>query len=72
MMTSKARACDLIYQGLTSCDDRIISALEEIELMLLLDKIENTTHTAEELKKLERAFYSWKWSMLKLRPTKRP
>ncbi len=52
----KARACDLIHQGLTSCDDRIISALEEIELMLLLDKIENTNHTAEELKKLGKSF----------------
>jgi hypothetical protein len=52
----KGAACELIYEGLTSCDDRIISALEEIELMLLLDKIEKTNHTAEELKKLGKSF----------------
>ena len=44
----KATACTLIYEGLSSCDDRIISALEEIELMLLLHKIEKTNHTAYE------------------------
>jgi hypothetical protein len=32
----KVRAFDIIEEGLTSCDDRIISALEEIELMVLL------------------------------------
>ncbi len=52
----KGAACELIYEGLSSCDDRIISALEEIELMLLLDKIEKTNHTAEELKKLGKSF----------------
>lgn len=52
----KARACIFIHHGLTSCDDRIISALEEIELMLLLHKIENTKHTAEELEKLGKSF----------------
>jgi hypothetical protein len=52
----KGAACVLIHEGLTSCDDRIISALEEIELMLLLDKIEKTNHTAEELKKLGKSF----------------
>jgi len=52
----KGAACELIHEGLTSCDDRIISALEEIELMLLLHKIEKTHHTAEELKKLGKSF----------------
>jgi hypothetical protein len=52
----KARGCDFISQGLISCDDRIISALEEIELMLLLDKIEKTNHTSDELKKLGKSF----------------
>ncbi len=52
----KARACIIIHQGLTSRDARIISALEEIELMLLIHKIENTNHNAEELKKLGKSF----------------
>jgi hypothetical protein len=52
----KGRALDLIHQGLTSCDDRIISALEEIELMVLLHKIENTSHTEAELRALGKSF----------------
>jgi hypothetical protein len=52
----KGRALDLIHQGLTSCDDRIISALEEIELMVLLHKIENTSHTEPELRALGKSF----------------
>jgi hypothetical protein len=52
----KGRAFDLIEEGLTSCDDRIISALEEIELMVLLHKIENTSHTEAELRALGKSF----------------
>jgi hypothetical protein len=52
----KGRAFDLIEEGLTSCDDRIISALEEIELMMLLHQIENTSHTEDELRALGKSF----------------
>ena len=52
----KDRAFDLIHEGLTSCDDRIISALQEIELMVLLHKIENASHTETELRALGKRF----------------
>ena len=52
----KARAVDLIYHGLASCDDRIISALEEIELMIRIHTIEKSSHTAEELRNLGKSF----------------
>jgi hypothetical protein len=52
----KGRAFDLMHQGLTSCDDRTISALEEIELMVLLHKIENTSRTEAELRALGKSF----------------
>ncbi|HEX2579516.1 MAG TPA: NEL-type E3 ubiquitin ligase domain-containing protein, partial [Rhabdochlamydiaceae bacterium] len=52
----KGRALDLIREGLASCDDRIISALEEIELMVLLHQIENTPHTEAQLKELGKSF----------------
>ncbi len=52
----KGRALEIIHEGLISCDDRIISALEEIELMVLLHQIENTPHTETELKALGKRF----------------
>jgi hypothetical protein len=52
----KGRAFNLIEEGLTSCDDRIISALEEIELMVLLHQIENKSHTTDELRALGKSF----------------
>ncbi len=52
----KAKACDIIHRGLASCDDRIISALEQLELMLLLHKLENTQQTIEDLKALGKSF----------------
>ncbi|HEX4839327.1 MAG TPA: NEL-type E3 ubiquitin ligase domain-containing protein [Rhabdochlamydiaceae bacterium] len=52
----KGRALDIIREGLTSCDDRIISALEEIELMALLHRIENTPHSEAQLRELGKSF----------------
>jgi hypothetical protein len=52
----KGRAFTIIHHGLASCDDRIISALEEIELMVLLHQIENTSHTEDELRALGKRF----------------
>jgi E3 ligase-like protein (putative virulence factor) len=52
----KDRAFEIIQEGLISCDDRIIDALEEIELMVLLHQIETTSHTETELKALGRRF----------------
>jgi hypothetical protein len=52
----KGRAFTIIHHGLASCNDRIISALEEIELMVLLHQIENTSHTEDELRALGKRF----------------
>jgi len=52
----KGRAFEIIHEGLTTCDDRIISALEEIELMALLHRIENTPHSEIELRELGKRF----------------
>jgi hypothetical protein len=52
----KGRAFTIIHHGLATCDDRIISALEQIELMVLLHKIKNTSHTEEELRALGKRF----------------
>jgi hypothetical protein len=52
----KGRAFVSIHHGLSTCDDRIISALEQIELMVLLHKIANTSHTEDELRALGKRF----------------
>jgi hypothetical protein len=52
----KGKAFIIIHHGLSTCDDRIISALEQIELMVLLHKIKNTSHTEEELRALGKRF----------------
>ncbi len=52
----KQRILDLIYEGLGSCDDRIISASEQIELAVLLHQIEHSSHTEKELKQLGKSF----------------
>ncbi|HEX4838974.1 MAG TPA: NEL-type E3 ubiquitin ligase domain-containing protein [Rhabdochlamydiaceae bacterium] len=52
----KGRAFDIIRQGLISCDDRITFALEEIELMALLHRIENTPHSEAQLRALGKRF----------------
>ena len=52
----KGRAFEIIHEGLTTCDDRIISALEEFELMALLHRIENTSHSEVELRELGKRF----------------
>ena len=57
----KANACELIHTGLAPCNDSIISILDSIELMILVKKVKTTEHPAEELRKLGKIFYSWKW-----------
>ena len=52
----KGRALEIIHDGLTDCDDRIISALENIELMVLLHQIESKSHTETELRALGKRF----------------
>ncbi len=52
----KENAVNLIYEGLTSCDDRIISALNEIELMTEVYQIETGDHDEEDLKTLGKCF----------------
>jgi hypothetical protein len=52
----KANACELIHAGLATRNGTIISTLDRIELMILVKKIENTEHSAEELKKLGKSF----------------
>jgi len=53
----KTRAVDLIYHGLASCDDRIISALDEIELMVRVYNIERENiQDPETLRALGRSF----------------
>ena len=49
-------ACTLIHEGLSSCDDRIISALQEIELLFMLYEIERTSPSEQELRKLGKSF----------------
>lgn len=49
-------ACTLVHEGISSCDDRIISALQEIELVIMLHEIESTRHTEEDLRKLGKSF----------------
>jgi len=53
----KTRAVDLIYHGLASCDDRIISALDQIELMVRVYNIERQDiQNPEILRALGRSF----------------
>ncbi len=52
----KNRALDIIYHGVATCSDRIISALKEIELMIRLHKIEKSGLEEDELKKLAKQF----------------
>jgi hypothetical protein len=52
----KQRAELTISIGLESCDDRIISAFDEIELMIRIDEIENKGHPEEKLKELAKGF----------------
>jgi hypothetical protein len=53
----KANAFELIHAGLATRNGTIISTLDRIELMILVKKIENTEHSAEELKKLGKSFF---------------
>ncbi len=52
----KEHAVNLIEEGLSSCDDRIISALNEIELMVQVNEIEKGDHNEKDLKTLGKRF----------------
>ncbi len=52
----KEHAVNLIEEGLSSCDDRIISALNEIELMVQVNEIEKDDHNEKDLKTLGKRF----------------
>ncbi len=47
---------DLMYQGLASCDDRIISALQEIELKIIIDHLERNPYSQDDLRSFGRSF----------------
>lgn len=53
----KEQAITLIFDGLASCDDRIISALEEVELMIQIDEIEKSPQTETSLRELGKSFF---------------
>ena len=51
------RAFDIIYVGMTTCDDRIIVALDEIELMIEIYQLEKNPNLSEkELKEAGKRF----------------
>jgi hypothetical protein len=52
----KDRAVDMMFYGLTTCDDRIISALNEIELMIRIYEIEKGGYSEQALKDLGKSF----------------
>ncbi len=52
----QTRAIDIIYQGLRSCDDRIISALDEIEVMIRIYRLEKNGGSVEDLRKAGKSF----------------
>ncbi len=52
----KDRAVDCMFHGLATCDDRIITTLDEIELMLRVQELEERNLPEEELRELGRSF----------------
>lgn len=52
----KRTAVDIIFQGLQTCDDGIISLLDQIELMVRIKKIESSPHSEEELRALGKSY----------------
>ncbi len=52
----KGKAVDLIYHGLASCDDRIIDAFNQIELMIEVHNLEKGNFTEEDLRVLGKRF----------------
>jgi len=53
----KQQSYDKIYHGLTSCDDRIISALDEIELLVKLYELENSTMNKKDLREIGKSYF---------------
>ncbi|MGH2613591.1 MAG: NEL-type E3 ubiquitin ligase domain-containing protein [Rhabdochlamydiaceae bacterium] len=54
--TIQGRALDIIYHGITTCDDRIISALDEIELMVNIHELENAVFSEEKLRQMGKSY----------------
>ncbi|MGH2611837.1 MAG: NEL-type E3 ubiquitin ligase domain-containing protein [Rhabdochlamydiaceae bacterium] len=54
--TIKNRAFYIIYQGTTSCDDRIISALDELELMINIHELENAEYPEDKLHQIGKSY----------------
>ncbi len=52
----KTRSYNIIYNGLISCDDRILSALDEIELMVNVYKLERSNAGEQELRELGKRY----------------
>ncbi len=52
----KSRSYDLIYNGLASCDDRIISALDEIEIMVDIYNLEKTKMDETKLREIGKSY----------------
>jgi len=53
----KERAVDLIFEGVSTCGDRVTTTLDAIELMILLHKIEHSPNTEAELRELGKRFF---------------
>ncbi|MCP5505930.1 MAG: hypothetical protein H7A38_03485 [Chlamydiales bacterium] len=53
----KEKAATIIHNGLSTCDDRIILALDDLETMQILQKAEDEEITEESLKEIGKSFF---------------